>query len=171
MPGKIAQRQDAVNLERTPAGDAVSALAVLVFRLNGALIATGDELAGRADQTSARWQVLAAIEDSPKAVAHIARLLWLTRQSVQRIADILERDGLTEYEDNPDHLRAKLVRLTPRGRAALKEIQIAQRAWADDLGAQIGTAKLRQAVDVLTDVLKALSDRRRPAGPSPVKRG
>lgn len=156
---------------RTSAGDTVSALAVLVFRLNGALIAAGDELAGRADQTSARWQVLAAVEDSPKAVAHIGRLLWLTRQSVQRVADILEGDGLTEYEDNPDHLRAKLVRLTPRGRAALKEIQTAQRAWADDLGAQIGGAKLRHAVGVLTEVLNALSDTRRPAARSSVKHG
>jgi DNA-binding MarR family transcriptional regulator len=127
-----------------------------VLRLHGLLTAAGDELARPAGQTSARWQVLAAIEDRPKTVAHIARILGLARQSVQRVADVLERDGLAEYEENPDHLRAKLLELTPGGQAALRRIQSKQRAWADALGAQIGEAKLRQATTVLADVFEKL---------------
>jgi DNA-binding MarR family transcriptional regulator len=80
----------------------------------------------------------------------------LARQSVQRLADLLVRDGLAAYEDNPTHRRAKLVRLTPSGRTALRTIQAAQRAWADALGAELGEADLRQASVVLDRVLHAL---------------
>ncbi|HXX65689.1 MAG TPA: MarR family transcriptional regulator [Polyangiaceae bacterium] len=122
------------------------------------MTAANDRLAGRAHQTSARWQVLAAIEDSPKAVAHISRRLWLARQSVQRVADVLEQDALAEFTDNPDHLRARLLRLTPDGRAALRGIGAAQRTWADGLGARIGGVKLERAAHVLGEVLRALSE-------------
>jgi DNA-binding MarR family transcriptional regulator len=142
---------------RTPAGDALSGLVVRVFRLNGLLSEAGDALARPAGQSSARWQVLAAIEDAPASVAHIARALGLARQSVQRVADLLAGEGLASYADNPDHLRAKLLCLTPRGQAALGAIQRAQRVWADRLGAAIGEMDLRRASAVLDRLLGALS--------------
>src|SRR5919197_5544222 len=99
--------------DRTPAGEALSQLVVRVFQLNGLLTAAGDALARPAGQTTARWRVLAAVEAEPASVARIARAWSLARQSVQRVADDLERAGLVAYEDNPNHRRAKLVRLTP----------------------------------------------------------
>jgi len=155
-PAKAPKDNLASESGRTAAGDAFSGLAMYVLRLHGLLAAAGDELARPAGQTSARWQVLAAIEDRPKTVAHIARILGLARQSVQRVADVLERDGLAEYEANPDHLRAKLLKLTATGHGALRSIQSKQRAWADALGAQIGEAKLRQAAAVLAEVFQKL---------------
>jgi DNA-binding MarR family transcriptional regulator len=163
----MGKRQHAVKSggapARTPAGDAWSALVVQVIRLHGQITAVGDALARPAGQTSARWQVLAAAERGPTTVAQIARALGLARQSVQRVADVLSEEGLTTYADNPDHLRAKLLGLTPRGRAALSAIQQLQRAWADELGAEVGEADLRRASAVLDRVLSALL-RRRPAG-------
>jgi DNA-binding MarR family transcriptional regulator len=76
---------------------------------------------------------------------------------VQRVADLLERDGLVVYEENPEHLRAQLVRLTARGRSTLADIQRAQRVWADKLGAEIGLGDLRRASVVLQRVLLTLS--------------
>jgi DNA-binding MarR family transcriptional regulator len=158
--GKVAKRQHAVNIRRTPAGDALSRLVVQVFSLDGALTATGDALARPSGQTTARWRVLAAVQQEPLSVAQIARAWSLARQSVQRIADALERDGLVTYEDNPEHRRAKLVQLTPRGATALEQIQAAQRAWASELGEQIGKADLESASDVLDRVLSLLAQRR-----------
>jgi DNA-binding MarR family transcriptional regulator len=161
----MASRQHAVKSKadpRTPAGDALSGLVFRVLRLGGLLTSEGDRLAGPAGQTSARWQVLAAVEHAPSTVAQIARALGLARQSVQRVADLLGREGLIAYDDNPDHARAKLVRLAPRGRAALTAIQTAQRAWADELGAEIGEAELRRAIPVLDSVLAALQRREQP---------
>ncbi len=131
-----------------------------MFRLDGALTAAGDALARPAGQTSARWRVLAAVERQPLTVAQIARAWSLARQSVQRIADALERDGLVGYEDNPGHRRARLVRLSPAGARALAQIQSAQRAWADELGNRIGAPEIEAAHDVLTRLLSALAEHR-----------
>jgi DNA-binding MarR family transcriptional regulator len=75
---------------------------------------------------------------------------------VQRVADLLERDGLVSYEANPAHRRASLLRLTPEGRSALRRIQAAQREWADDVGREIGIDDLTTANRILARVLDAL---------------
>jgi DNA-binding MarR family transcriptional regulator len=144
--------------ERTAAGDALSELVVHVFRLDGMLKATGDALAGPAGQTTARWRVLAAVEGTPMTVAQIARAWSLTRQSVQRIADLLERDGLVAYEENPAHRRAQLVRLTATGDAALRRIRAAQRDWANAVGDRIAADDLQAANRILARVIDALTE-------------
>jgi DNA-binding MarR family transcriptional regulator len=151
----VPDRQHAVNA-RSREGDALSRLTVLVFRLNGMLTAAGDALAQPDGQTSARWRVLAAVERTPMTVAQIARAWSLARQSVQRVADLLEHDGLVSYEANPAHRRASLVRLTPEGRSALERIQAAQREWADELGREIGHDDLATANRILTRMLDIL---------------
>jgi DNA-binding MarR family transcriptional regulator len=161
MSERLVNGQHTVNSgsgagSRTAAGDAISELVVLVFQLDGVLTAVGDELAKPAGQTSARWRVLASVEDDPATVSQIARAWGLARQSVQRVADALVREGWAAYQENPGHRRAQLLRLTPRGRRALRRIQEAQRSWADALGAEMGEADLRQASSVLARVLQVL---------------
>ena len=150
----VSKRQHAV--KRSPAGEALAQLAVRVFQLEGRLSAAGDALAEPFGQTTARWRVLAAIEREPLTVAEIARAWALARQSVQRIADLLEREGLIAYADNPRHARAKLVTLTAEGGRTLAGIQRAQAAWADELGGRVGADELRAAADLLALVLDAL---------------
>jgi DNA-binding MarR family transcriptional regulator len=164
MSGIVSERQDTVNPKsrpagRTRAGDAFSDLVVQVFQLDGLLATAGDALARPAGHTSARWRVLAAVQDTPSTVSQIARAWGLARQSVQRVADALVREGWAVYAENPGHRRAQLLRLTARGRRALRRIQAAQRSWANALGAEIGEADLRQASSVLARVLEALSTR------------
>ena len=159
MSGSLSKRQHAVKLipRRSAAGEALSRLVVQVFRLDGALTAAGEALARPAGQTTARWRVLAAVENEPRTVAQIARAWSLARQSVQRVADTLEQDGLVTYEDNPDHRRAKLLRLTGKGAAVLAQIQAAQERWANEIGEQIGVADMDAANAVLADVLATVS--------------
>ena len=132
---------------------------VQLIQLGGLLSEAGDAMAKPAGQTSARWQVLAGIEQAPTTVASIARRLGLARQSVQRVADLVERDGLARYEDNPGHRRAKLLRITPAGAAALATIQATQRAWANELGGEVGEKDLRQASATLERLLEGLRRR------------
>ena len=160
----MARRQHAVKKEAdrprfTPAGSAFSDLVVQTMRLHGMLVAAGNRLAKPAGQTEARWQVLGVIEHGPATVRQIARVFGLARQSVQRTAGALVRDGLAALEDNPRHRRAKLVRLTPAGLAALRRIQASQRVWADGLGAELGEPELRQATELLKRVRRALEGR------------
>jgi DNA-binding MarR family transcriptional regulator len=142
--------------ERSSAGESVAQLAVRVLRLEGLLTAAGDALAAPTGQSSARWRVLAAVEDAPRTVAQIARAWSLARQSVQRVADLLARDGLVAYEENPEHRRAKLVRLTAKGEATLHEIQAAQRCWADELGERLVERDLQTVNRILSDILDTL---------------
>jgi DNA-binding MarR family transcriptional regulator len=145
---------------RTLAGDAFTTLVVKILRLNGHLTAAGDALSRPAGQSSARWQVMGVAEHGPVTVAQIARVLGLARQSVQRVADLLERDGLAGYIPNAADRRADLLELTAEGLDALRAIQAAQRTWADALGAEIGADELRRASEVLGRVLDVLSDGR-----------
>jgi DNA-binding MarR family transcriptional regulator len=131
------------------AGHALTDLVLEVFRLNGRLLAAGDRLTQPAGQTSARWQVLGAIDTEPRTVSQIARIMGLTRQSVQRTADCLQAEGIVSYVDNPAHRRARLVALTTRGRSILHEITRRQVVWASDLGARLGEADVRRALRVV----------------------
>ena len=155
MERNLSDRQDAVNPARTSAGEALSRLIVLAFRLDGALTAVGDALARPAGQTSARWRVLAAVETAPMSVAEIARAWSLARPSIQRVADELERDGLNRYDEHPGDRRTTLATLTPAGADALRKIQKAQRAWSNELGSQVDADDLIRAGDILGRILEA----------------
>jgi DNA-binding MarR family transcriptional regulator len=160
MNKSVAGRQHAVKAadppSRTPAGDAFTNLIAQVVQLIRLFSVAGEALAKPAGQTLARWLVLESIDAAPATVAQIARTMHLARQSVQRLADVLVRDGFAVYQDNPAHRRAKLLAITPRGRSALRTIQAAQVAWADRLGDELGEAELQRASAVLDRVLQAL---------------
>src|SRR5271156_2611535 len=106
-------------VRQTRAARLFTELLIEVFRLNGQLLASGDRLTADLGLTSARWQVLGAIDQEVATVSQIARLMGLQRQSVQRLVDILTGDGIVECLPNPSHRRAKLVRVTASGRRIL----------------------------------------------------
>lgn len=137
----------------------LTSLIVPVIRLEAHFSRAGEAIAAAGGQTLARWLALEMVADGPASVAQIARRMELTRQSVQRVADLLQEDGLTEYMDNPAHRRAKLVRITPRGQTTLRTIQTAQRTWANSVGAEIGEADLRHASDVVDRLTRVLTMR------------
>lgn len=136
-----------------------SGLLVEVFRVNGLLLAAGDELAGPAGLTSARWQVLGVVDHEPSTVARVARTMGLTRQAVRQTATSLVRDGMIVFQDNPHDRRARLMALTPRGRSALRQVERRQVAWANDLAARISLAELRAVTGTLRDLGDLLEDR------------
>jgi DNA-binding MarR family transcriptional regulator len=133
-------------------GQVFSEVLVEVFRVNGLLLAAGDELARPAGLTSARWQVLGVVDHEPATVATVARTMGLTRQSVQQTADALARDGLIDFVRNPAHRRAKLMRLTTLGRTALRYVEERQADWASDIGDRLPVTELRACLSVLRDL-------------------
>ena len=160
MSDVLTKRQHIVKWRRpvrTPAGDAFSVLAITALRLAGHLTAAGDALAEPAGQSSARWQVLAGARNGTLSVAEIARLLGLSRQAVQRLADLLEEEGLISYAENPRHQRAKLAVLTEKGVARLSEIEARQAKWADALGEGFTVSELERAQKVMARVIAALA--------------
>lgn len=140
----------------TTAQQLLSGVALTVFRLNGQLLEVADELARPAGLTAAWWQVLGAVLPEPRSVAGIARQMGITRQSVQRIADLLVDHGLAEYVPNPAHRRAKLLRPTEQGYAAVRRIDPGHATLARRLAKQMGRDELECALDALVQLSAAL---------------
>ncbi|WP_416565752.1 MarR family winged helix-turn-helix transcriptional regulator [Nocardia testacea] len=134
-----------------------STAAITSFRLNGQFLAIADNLAGPAGLTAAWWQVLGAVLHEPLPVAGIARAMGVTRQGVQRIADLLVERGLAEYRPNPAHRRAKLVAITEAGHAAVARITPRHAEFAARLAAELGVERLTEIVAALTDLSAAVT--------------
>ncbi|MCX5196011.1 MarR family transcriptional regulator [Streptomyces sp. NBC_00249] len=138
--------------------DLLSRTALGVFHLNGQFLAISEELARPAGLTAAWWQVLGAVLREPLPVAGIARSMGITRQSVQRVADLLAAKGLAEYVTNPAHRRAKLLRPTEAGRAAVARINPGHAALAARLAEELGEAAFAETVRTLTRLSEALTN-------------
>lgn len=133
-----------------------STAAVTSFKLNGQFLAIAEELASPAGITAAWWQVLGAVLPEPLPVAGIARAMGITRQSVQRIADLLVDKGLAEYRPNPAHRRAKLVATTEAGHEAVRRIGPQHAKISARLTEQLGHAEFARIVEALTTLSAAL---------------
>ncbi len=142
--------------QRSPQGTAFTGLILEIFRVNGLLLAAGDRLTGDLGLSSARWQVMGAIDGAPLPVAQIARNMGLTRQAVQRVANVVAEAGLVEFAENPDHRRAKLVCLTAAGRAVLEAINQRQIEWSNRLAERQDVAEIEAALGVMQSFRRRL---------------
>lgn len=148
----------------------LSALAKTAFRLNGRLLAVGEELAASAGLTASLWLVLGSVLEAPRTVADIARDIGVTRQSAQRTANLLVERGLAEFSPNPAHRRAKLLDPTPEGRDAIRRIAPAHADYARRFVDAIGAEEAVRMLAATTSLLVALqrvglpSDDREPSG-------
>jgi DNA-binding MarR family transcriptional regulator len=134
----------------------LSAAALTAFRLNGRFLDLAEHLARPAGLTAAWWQVLGAVLTAPLPVSAIARDMGITRQAVQRTADLLADRGLLTYRDNPAHRRAKLVAPTAEGRAAVAAIAPQHLRAARRLVESLGEDRLAGAVAAMDAVAEAL---------------
>jgi len=139
-----------------PVRQLLNAAALASFRLNGQFLDLAETLAGPVGLTAARWQVLGAVLTTPLPVAAIAREVGITRQSVQRTADLLVEQGLAEYRPNPAHRRAKLVAATPAGQDAVAQISPAHETAARRLCDEMGRDEFEDAVSALHRLSSAL---------------
>ncbi|MEV0827048.1 MarR family winged helix-turn-helix transcriptional regulator [Nonomuraea rubra] len=137
-------------------GELLSGLALGAFRLNGQFLQVAEELARPAGVTAAWWQVLGAVLREPLPVAGIARAMGMTRQGVQRIADLLVERGLAEYRPNPAHRRAKLLQPTRAGREAIARIDPGHQEFADRLVGELGAEDARRCLETLQRLSAAL---------------
>jgi DNA-binding MarR family transcriptional regulator len=149
----MAERQHVVKR------DAIALLIADVYEAAGALRRQGEALADAEGQTQARWQLLSVVSERALTVPQAARRLGVTRQAIQRVADDIVRQGLANYEANPEHRASPLVELTPSGRAVLQRInRRAQRSHRD-------LALTDPDIETTRRVLHALLERvRKPEG-------
>lgn len=122
-----------------------------VFKLGGLFVSEGDQMGAEYGITSARWKVLGALSlaGEPQTASQIARNMGLTRQAVQRLIDVMHEDELLLFHDNPEHKRAKLIRLSERGEMIYAQLYDKQLAWAVNGSTDISEAELETTLSVL----------------------
>ena len=140
---------------RTPEGDALTALVLPVFALNGELLKAAAVITAPHELTPARWQVLGAILDESLPVAEIAHRVGLIRQSVQRVANDVVAQEWARWQPNPRRRGQNLLVLTARGRRAVAALTTEQHAWADAVGRRIGEKNLKTLATLIGRVADA----------------
>jgi DNA-binding MarR family transcriptional regulator len=142
--------------QQTEAGALLTDVILTTFRLNGRLMEVAQAFAVEGEITAAWWQVLGGVLDEPRTVAEIGRRMGMTRQGVQRVADLLVERGLAEYRPNPAHRRAKLLACTEAGYWAIRRISLAVVPWGNRVAAEIGENELREALSTMRRLVGVL---------------
>lgn len=144
-------------MRHTKQGQTFTQIVLELFKLNGLLVAEGDQITKEHALSSARWKILGALALSPHpmTVPQIANKMGQTRQSVQRLADAMQKDGFLDYQENPNHKRAKFVVLTNKGEKIYKLLERKQIPWANSSSANISAEDMDVTLSVLKKMAKA----------------
>jgi DNA-binding MarR family transcriptional regulator len=132
----------------------IDALVANVLEAAGALRRHGDQQASVVGQTQTRWQVLSVLSDEPKTVPAAARRLGVTRQAVQRTADVLLNEGLIRAQANPAHASSPLFSLTARGRRAVSALTDENQPWNRRVASMLSPADVEVANAVLRQLVE-----------------
>ena len=103
-------------------------------------------------------------------MAQIARARATVRQAVQRVADALTADGMTQYLQNPAHQRSKLLTLTTRGWAVIQRVAEDEAVGFDELAQGFSPSDLRTASRVLREFKARVVDHSGSGGQRPKSR-
>lgn len=138
-------------MKHTHEGSLLTDIILETFKLNGLLISEGDKLIKDLGLTSARWKILGALsnESKPMTVSDIARMMGQSRQAVQRISNEMIKDGLLDTQSNPDHQRAKFLKLTHSGIHAYEKAMQKQIPWVNSIADEFKESDLELASSVL----------------------
>ncbi|MEV6265544.1 MarR family transcriptional regulator [Kribbella sp. NPDC051936] len=144
--------------KRSEGGVVLTDVVLATFRLNARLMEAAQGLAANGGITAAWWQVLGGVLDQPRSVADAGRLMGVSRQGVQRIADLLVERGLAEYRPNPAHRRAKLLACTEAGYWAIRQISVAQGPWTSEIARAVDLEDLRTTLATMEALITRLEE-------------
>jgi DNA-binding MarR family transcriptional regulator len=107
---------------------------------------------GFADIRPVHGYAFVRISAGGATVADVAEHLGVTKQAASQLVDHLVQHGYVTREPHPDDARARLLTLTPRGRACTRAAERAAAAvvagWRDQIGPRDFTA-LQRALNLV----------------------
>ncbi|HEU4547239.1 MAG TPA: MarR family transcriptional regulator [Microlunatus sp.] len=105
--------------------------------------------------TTAQARIAQRIAADGSRLTDLAEQAQVTKQTASLLIAALEREGLIERVPDPDDGRARLIRLTSRGRVASERAREAvmsvENAWQAHLGPEL-SASLREALVKLREI-------------------
>lgn len=109
------------------------------------------------DLTEATWLPLLRIARAPEPPRQkdLAASLFVDNSSVVRLLDSLEAAGFVERKEGEDR-RAKIIKLTPRGRAIADKVETVARGVRTDALAGLSDKDIETTIRVLEHVCRAL---------------
>jgi DNA-binding MarR family transcriptional regulator len=157
--------QIAVRRGYSDAGEALTLLLPEILRLNAFVASAQNRLTQDIGLSGARWRVLEVIAHAgrPQHVARLARIMQLTRQSVQTLVNGLEMDGYVAFAESPRNRRAKLVVLTAKGMSGHRTATRRQVAWANRLAEGLAAGDVASAIRTLRLLIERLGQNGDPA--------
>lgn len=115
-----------------------------VYEAAGVLRRYGERIAGVADQTQARWQLMSVVSEGNWTVPAVAGRLGVSRQAIQRLTNELVAGGLARFATNPRHRGSPFVHLSEAGMDTLAVI----RARAATAHATLATDLQHEGLDL-----------------------
>lgn len=143
---------EALDSKLTALDELIWANTTLHFRL----AAVAQELHQEGEQSAGRRSLLRSLaREGPATVPQLARSRPVSRQSMQKLANDMLREGLVEFFENPDHQRSKLLRITPLGEQLLAQMNAREVKLGQWLAEELSENEIRTA----TSVVSLLRDR------------
>ena len=143
---------------------AAPGIGVLMFAAHRAMeqrIVDVIRAAGYTDTTLAQGRVFARIGEHGTRLTDLAEMAQVTKQTASFLVDQLEKGGYVERVADPTDGRARLVRISARGRqvqaVAAQEEQAIYREWEAHLGA-CDMARLADIMQRLREVTDPYRD-------------
>lgn len=147
-------------------GDVTARPGYLVKRVQQLFRQAGDERLRAAGLSMAQYAVLRQLADHPEvSSAELARLCFVTRQSLGEVLAGLRRAGLVTVGEGASG-RVRPVRLSDTGRARLADAEAAVADVEDRMLAGLGDGDRRR----LAELLARCADNLTPGGGSPAGR-
>lgn len=104
----------------------------------------------------AHTRLLPHVDVEGTRLTELARRLGITKQAVGQLVDDLVGHGVLELAPDPSDGRARLVRFTPKGVAAISQGLGVLNEIESELAQRIGPQRMRALHESLTDILDAL---------------
>jgi len=139
-------------------GQLFTEIVLALFKLTGMLNIEGDNLTSEFGISAARWKILgfSALPDTALTVSQIAKHSGQSRQSVQVLANEMEKAGLIEFQANPYHKKSKIVAATLKGIGILRSIREKRIPWTKEKAAPIKKKELKMTLDVINRIINEM---------------
>lgn len=115
---------------------------------------------GKTDLAAGQRSILLSIDEAgPQTVSALAAARSVSRQFIHALTRRMLTEGWLEAKPNPAHRSSVLLCLTPKANQAVEAIRIIEAPRLERLAARIRPEALAAAVETLTELNAALSER------------